>query len=262
MCLGVFLCGLILYGTLCTSWTWVTLSSSRLGRFSAIISSNIFSSPLSLSLSPPSGTPIMQMLVHLMLSQRALKLSPFFFFFCSDSVISTNLSSSFVICFSVSSDLLLIPYSVFYISVIVCSSLWFFLYMFLNSLLRTFNSSLCSSSLFPSSLNIFMIITPWTLYWVDCLSPLYFVLAFYLVPLFGTYFSVASFVLICCFYSYLFGWLVIFPNLGDVAFLEYVLYVPAAHSSLITRAMCSRGAPYEGCLGPSLVACWLLWVVW
>ena len=48
-------------------------------------------------LSSPSGTPKMQMLVHLMLSQRSLRLSSFFFFiifsiFCSASVISTILS--------------------------------------------------------------------------------------------------------------------------------------------------------------------------
>ena len=45
MCLGVFLFGFILYGTLCASWTWVNVSFPRLGKFSAIISSNIFSGP-------------------------------------------------------------------------------------------------------------------------------------------------------------------------------------------------------------------------
>ena len=57
---------------------------------SDIISSNIFSGPFSLS--SPSGTPIMQMLVCLMLSHRSLRLSSFlfilffYFLFCgSDS---------------------------------------------------------------------------------------------------------------------------------------------------------------------------------
>ena len=50
MCLGMFLLGFILYGTLCTSWTWVAISFPMLGKFSAIISSNIFSGPFSLSL--------------------------------------------------------------------------------------------------------------------------------------------------------------------------------------------------------------------
>ena len=45
---------------------------------SDIISSNIFSGPFSLS--SPSGTPIVQMFMPLMLSQRSLRLSSFLFF--------------------------------------------------------------------------------------------------------------------------------------------------------------------------------------
>ena len=67
MCLSVFLLGLILTGTLCTSWTWVAISFPMLGKFSSIISSNIFSCPFSLS--SPSGTLIRRMLVNLMLSR-------------------------------------------------------------------------------------------------------------------------------------------------------------------------------------------------
>ena len=37
----------ILFGTLCASWTWVTISFPMLGKFSPIISSHIFSDPLS-----------------------------------------------------------------------------------------------------------------------------------------------------------------------------------------------------------------------
>ena len=62
MCLGMFLLGFILYGTLCSSWTWVGISFPMLGTFSTIISSNIFSVPCFFSSS--SGTPIIQMLVH------------------------------------------------------------------------------------------------------------------------------------------------------------------------------------------------------
>ena len=47
--------GFILYGTLCVSWTWVTISFPMLGKFSTIISSNIFSDPFFFSSS--SGTP-------------------------------------------------------------------------------------------------------------------------------------------------------------------------------------------------------------
>ena len=64
MCLGIFLLWFILPGTLCTSWTWVAISFPMLGKFSTIISSNIFSGPFSLS--SPSGTRIMRMLLHLM----------------------------------------------------------------------------------------------------------------------------------------------------------------------------------------------------
>ena len=45
MCLGVFPIGFVLYGTLYTSSTWLTISFPILVNFSTIISSNIFSSP-------------------------------------------------------------------------------------------------------------------------------------------------------------------------------------------------------------------------
>ena len=75
-CLSVDLFGFILFGTLCASWTWMSVSFPRLGKFSAIISSNKLSAPFSLS--SLSGTPIVQMLTCLMLSQRSLKVSSFF----------------------------------------------------------------------------------------------------------------------------------------------------------------------------------------
>ena len=43
MCPGMFPLGFFLYGTLCASWPWLTISFSTLGKFSAIISSKIFS---------------------------------------------------------------------------------------------------------------------------------------------------------------------------------------------------------------------------
>ena len=42
MCLGIFLLEFILYGTLSASWAWVTISFPMLGKFSTIISLNIF----------------------------------------------------------------------------------------------------------------------------------------------------------------------------------------------------------------------------
>ena len=121
MCFDVFFLGFIVYGTLCASWTWVTISFPMLGKFSTIISSNIFSDPFFFSSS--SGTPIIQMLVHLVLSQRSLRLSSILFIlfslFCSLAVIYTILFSSSLIRFSASVILLLIPCSVLFISVIV-----------------------------------------------------------------------------------------------------------------------------------------------
>ena len=49
MCLGMFLLGFILYGTVCTSWTWLTIYFSMLRKFSTIILSK-FSRTLSFSL--------------------------------------------------------------------------------------------------------------------------------------------------------------------------------------------------------------------
>ena len=46
MCLSVFFFGFILPGTLCTSWIWLIISFPKLGKFSAIISSNRFLSLL------------------------------------------------------------------------------------------------------------------------------------------------------------------------------------------------------------------------
>ena len=99
----------------------LTISFSMLEKCSTITSSKFFSCPFFFSSS--SGTPIIRMVVHLILSYRSLRLSSVLFIlftlFCSSEAISTNLSSSSLIHSSASDILLLIPFRVFLISVIV-----------------------------------------------------------------------------------------------------------------------------------------------
>ena len=43
-----------------------------------------------------------------------------------------------------------------------------------------------------------------------------------------------------------------FPYIGEVICRRHPMG-PAVHSLLVTRAICSRGVLYMGCVGPSLV---------
>ena len=151
----------------------------------------------------------------------------------------------------------------FFISIIVFFiSVWLF-YILSKSLLKTSNF-LVWHTFFSWVLWSSLWLSPWTLSWVECLSPLHLVLLleFYLVSLFWAWSSVISFCLIFCFYFCVFGRLVMFSNLEDVAFCRRCVCISASHSLLATRAICSRGAPSVYCVGPSVVAGWLLWVVW
>ena len=113
----VFHLGFILFGSFWVSWTWATISFPILGKFSTTISSSI-----TFFLSSSSGTPVIQMLGLLPLSQRSLWLSSFLFirfsFFLSASLISTILSSTSLILSSASVILLLVPSRVFLISLL------------------------------------------------------------------------------------------------------------------------------------------------
>ena len=59
MCLGIVFFASILFGTLCASWTTMSTSFTKLGKFSFIIFSNKFST--SYSFSSSSGTPMIRM---------------------------------------------------------------------------------------------------------------------------------------------------------------------------------------------------------
>lgn len=118
-CLSVYLFGFILCGALCASWTWKSVFFPGLGKILAIISSSEFSALFSLF---SHEILIIQMLVHLILSQRSLILFSFLklFFFCySAQVISTTLSFRSLIHSFASSNPLLIPSHVIFISVTV-----------------------------------------------------------------------------------------------------------------------------------------------
>ena len=84
MCLGVVLFGSNLFETLCPSWTRMSISFTKLGKFSFIIFSNNFSIYCFSSLL---GTLMFQMLVHLKLSQRFLICPCFFEFFFLSTVL-------------------------------------------------------------------------------------------------------------------------------------------------------------------------------
>ena len=121
ICLGVGLFASILFGTLCASWTCMSISFTKLGKFTFIIFSNRF--PISCSFSSPSDTPMMQMLDLLKWSQRLLTLSSFvwihFSSCCSDWSFYAFLCSKSLIWFSASPILLLFHCKLFFISVSV-----------------------------------------------------------------------------------------------------------------------------------------------
>ena len=166
MCLGMFLLGFILYGTLCASCTWLAISFSMLGKFQTIISLKIFSYPLFFSSS--SGNPIIQMLVHLILFQRSLRL--FSVVFILFTLALQKLFPPF--CLPAHWFVLLLIFSrVFLISVIV-------LFVSVCLLFNSYRSLLIDSCIFcilflrfwSSLLSLF-----WTLFQVVCLFPLHFV---------------------------------------------------------------------------------------
>ena len=148
----------MLRGSLCASWTWVTVSFLMLGKFSAIISSNVFSGPFSVS-SP--GNSMRQILVPLMLSHMSLRLSSFYSFFFilfHDSDFYYSVFQFTYLFFFLTR--LFIPSSVFFISVIVLfTSVCLFFSSSKSSLNISCVFSIYASILFLRSWIAFTIIT-------------------------------------------------------------------------------------------------------
>ena len=127
--LGVLLFAFILSEYLWASWTWISVSFPRLGKFSALFLQIIV---LIISLSSSSRTPIMQTLFHMMLSHRSLikvyLLFKLFFHFAAIWISLIVLFFSCLIHSSFLSHLLLNASIAFFSSLITCwiSNIYFF----------------------------------------------------------------------------------------------------------------------------------------
>ena len=158
--------------------TWVTISFPVLGKFLTVTSSNTFSGPFSFS--SFLGIPIMQMLVHLMLFQRSLRLFSFLFFayslFCSMAMISITLSFSLFILLQLFCYWFFLMYSSF--QLLYCSLVSLFFNPFGFTLNISLNFSICVSVLFPKILD-HLYYHYSTFFQRGCLSP------FHLVVLMG-----------------------------------------------------------------------------
>ena len=122
MCLGVFLYGFILSETLCASWTWSTISFPYYRCFQ-LLSLQIFSWVLSFS---------SLLLGPIWYECFYIYCCPYFFSFlilCSVAVISV-MSSSSLIHYS-ASVILLIPSSIFFISVYTYICIYVCLYVYI-----------------------------------------------------------------------------------------------------------------------------------
>ena len=158
---------LILFETLCASCTWISVSFSDFGSFHHNLLKHI---AILFSLSSSSGTPIIQMLECLMLSQRSLKLLSLFkmFFFSLFALLI-----GWFPLFCLPDYLCIVLYHlVFYSFLLLC-----FLFQLLNSsfLIESFlfSSSLLKCSWFRSILSLiqltFFLPVFWILYLVKCL---------------------------------------------------------------------------------------------
>ena len=248
----MFLLGLILFRTLC----FLNLDVYFLFQIRKVFSYYVSKYDFCPCLFSP-HIPVMWMLLF----QKSLKLSSFLFILFFFMLIFSDLHYSIfnsLINSRISFSLLLIPSSVFFISVIVFFISVFF-FIFSNSLLKSFKFSLCSSKVIWLSLWLL----PWTLPQVSCLTPLHLVLLGFLS---------------CSFICKIVLWHLILPNLvvlfyvsdrfvtsldlGEAAFCRSHPITVAVLSPLVTRAVFSTCAQYVGSVGPSVLVDWLLWAVW
>ena len=196
----MFFLGFILYGTLCASWTWVTISFPMWKVFHCN-ALKYFSYHFSFSSS--SGVPIIQMLVPLMLSQKSLfPFILFFFFILLCFSFSTILFSSTLLHSSSSFILPLVPSKQLLISVIVLFTVDC---LFFNSSMPLLNIA-CIFSIRASSLSVppfldfrsSLLSLLWILFEADCLFlHLFGFVSFYHIFSAGCH-SVFSYCLIYC----------------------------------------------------------------
>lgn len=127
VCLDVILFGIVCLGTyLFHVSRYLSVSFSGMKDFSDNFFKYIFGTFSSLT---SSGIPIMWMFIHLILSQMSLNLLSFFknlFFCCSVGWFPLVYLPDHLMHSSVSPSLLLIPFGMFYISVVFFNSDWLF----------------------------------------------------------------------------------------------------------------------------------------
>ena len=171
MCFGVSL-WVHLVWALCASWTWISALFTRLGKFSAITCSNRIFVLFSLLLLGPLWCKRPYTCCCLKVPYTVLIIFNYIFFCSSNWAISNSLSSWSLSHSSLSPYLLLIPISVFFISVVVFLSPDEF-----------FKKFLCLHWsyhwIYPLFCRVwwaFLWLLLWTLYWVDSLPPFYFIL--------------------------------------------------------------------------------------
>ena len=225
MCLGVDLFEFFLFG-ICAFWIWIFLSQVK-----EVFSHYVFEYVLSPSLSLFFSWDLYNLFINMFeVVALSLKLSLFLFFFLSlfTSVISTTLSSGPLLCFSLLSNLLLIPYSVSLLLIIrLFTCVWFFfifshfikIFELLTLFIQTypeFFEHLYDHYLEFSNTEIAYL----------CFTYLFF--SSLSCSLLGTCSFVTSFCLICCFYFFVFSRLSISLDLGKVAFYRRCHVLPSS----------------------------------